>query len=141
MAFPSLEGAILVNGFNRRRKMALILYIEDDAVITRIVQSALSREGFEVVTAETGQDGVELADNLLPDLILVDFWLPAGLDGWETIRLIKENPALTSIPMIAVTAQTNPLSRKEALEAGCVDYITKPFDLQQLIQSIKRALL
>lgn len=118
--------------------MALVLYIEDDPVILRIVQSALSREGYEFLGAETGHEGVTLADTHLPDVILVDFLLPHGLDGWETIQMIRENPRLTHIPIIAVTAQSNPLARHQALEAGFADYITKPFQIQDIIQSIQR---
>ena len=120
--------------------MHKILYIEDDALVVSIVRSVLSREGFEVISTETASEGLRLAMEENPVLILMDIWLPEGIDGWEATAQIKQTPELAHIPVIAITAQTSHDARARAIKAGVDAYITKPFDIRQLIEVIQGVL-
>ena len=116
-----------------------ILYIEDTENNRILVSRRLSRSGYQVVTAEQAQQGLEAAENERPDLILMDMGLP-GIDGWEATRLLKANPKLDHIPIIALTAHAMSGDREKTLAAGCADYDTKPFDFARLLAKIEAAL-
>lgn len=116
-----------------------ILYIEDTENNRILVTRRLGRSGFQVVTAEHAQEGLEIAEKELPDLVLMDMGLP-GIDGWEATRLLRANPKLRHIPVIALTAHAMAGDREKTLAAGCVDYDTKPFDFSRLLDKIETAL-
>jgi two-component system, cell cycle response regulator DivK len=113
-----------------------ILLIEDHEDNRRIVRDLLTPAGYEVVEALTGEDGVTMADTHHPDLILMDIQLP-GLDGYEATRRIKANPALSRIPIIAVTSYALSGDDVKAREAGCDAYVTKPFSPRALLAKIR----
>ena len=113
-----------------------ILLIEDHEDNRRIVRDLLTPAGYEVVEALTGEDGVTMADTHHPDLILMDIQLP-GLDGYEATRTIKANPALSRIPIIAVTSYALSGDDVKAREAGCDAYVTKPFSPRALLAKIR----
>jgi two-component system cell cycle response regulator DivK len=92
-----------------------------------------------MIEAVTGEDGVTLAERERPDLILMDIQLP-GIDGYETTRRIKTNPALRAIPIIAVTSYALSGDDVKAREAGCNDYVTKPFSPRALLAKIREHL-
>lgn len=115
--------------------MAKILLVEDNEMNRDMLSRRLVKRGFEVVTAEDGEQGVHLAQSAAPDLILMDMSLPV-IDGWEATRRIKGNPALHQIPVIALTAHAMSSDREKALEAGCDDYDTKPVELPRLLEKI-----
>ncbi|WP_353646326.1 response regulator [Mesorhizobium sp. WSM2239] len=119
--------------------MTRILLVEDNEMNRDMLLRRLSRRGFEVLTAENGKAGVELAASENPDLILMDMSLPV-MDGWEATRRIKANPDTSRIPIIALTAHAMASDRDMALEAGCNDYDSKPVDLPQLVRKIERLL-
>jgi len=96
----------------------------------------LTRKGFEVVVAENGRQGVDMAVTEKPDLILMDLSLPI-IDGWEATRVIKSNPATEAIPVIALTAHAMAGDEEKAMEAGCDGYDTKPIELQRLLEKIQ----
>lgn len=97
----------------------------------------LIRRGYEIVMAMDGQQGVDLAGSIAPDLILMDMSLPV-IDGWEATRRIKANEATKKIPVIALTAHAMSGDREKALEAGCDDYDVKPIDLARLLPKIEK---
>ena len=116
--------------------MRKILLIEDNEMNRDMLSRRLERKGFEVVIAEDGQAGVELASFSNPDLILMDLSLPV-MDGWEATRCIKANPATQKIPVIALTAHAMAGDEQKALEAGCDDYDIKPIDFKRLLGKIE----
>ncbi|MDR6953039.1 CheY-like chemotaxis protein [Ancylobacter sp. 3268] len=119
--------------------MATILLVEDNEMNRDMLSRRLLRNGFEVLLAVDGQQGVDLASARRPDIILMDMSLPV-LDGWEATRRVKANPATAAIPVIALTAHAMEQDRAAALAAGCDDFDTKPVELPRLMGKI-RALL
>ncbi|QNI74689.1 two-component system response regulator RR class II (RRII)-CheY-OmpR/ receiver domain [Synechococcus sp. NOUM97013] len=99
----------------------------------------LSRKGFEVQFAFDGQEAVEKAKALMPDLVLMDIGLPV-IDGYDATRAIKSDDATKAIPVIALTAHAMAEDRKRCLDAGCDDFDTKPIDLSRLLEKIQTLL-
>ena len=116
-----------------------VLVVEDHEENRRIMRDLLTSAGYEMIEAVTGEDGVALAERERPDLILMDIQLP-GLDGYEATRRIKANPALRAIPIIAVTSYALSGDDVKAREAGCNDYVTKPFSPRALLAKIRQYL-
>ena len=116
-----------------------ILVVEDNVFNRDLIQRFLEPEGFEVVVAHDGADGLARAITEQPDLVLMDMSLPV-IDGWEATRRMKAEPATARIPVIALTAHAMLGDREKALDAGCDDYDTKPIDIERLLSKI-RALL
>ena len=116
--------------------MAKILLVEDNEMNRDMLSRRLTRKGFEVEIAVDGQEGVDKATSMLPDLILMDLSLPV-LDGWEATKAIKANPQTSNIPIIALTAHAMAGDREKALEAGADEYDTKPIELKRLLGKIK----
>ncbi|MHC5022350.1 MAG: response regulator [Planctomycetota bacterium] len=119
--------------------MATILLVEDNEINRHLMARCLRRAHFEVIIAEDGREGIEMAGTGNPDLILIDLSLPE-IDGWEATRRIKADPATRSIPIIALTAHAMPGDRDRALEAGCDEYESKPVDVPGLLEKIRRLL-
>jgi len=115
--------------------MAKILLIEDNEINRDMLSRRLEREGYELVMAEDGCEGIELSRQECPDLILMDMSLPV-MDGWEATRQIKTDSRTSHIPVIALTAHAMSGDREKALEAGCDEYDTKPVDLPRLLEKI-----
>lgn len=113
-----------------------ILVIEDEPDIAEVVQYNLEREGFRVVAATDGEEGLALVHKEFPDAILLDLMLPK-LDGLEVCRRLKADPHLRSIPVIMVTAKGEVNDIVAGLEAGADDYVTKPFIPKVLVARIK----
>jgi two-component system cell cycle response regulator DivK len=117
-----------------------ILYVEDNDDNVYMLKMRLELlEGVEVLVAENGQVGCDVATAELPDLILMDLDLPV-VDGWEATRRLKSNAATGAIPIIALTAHVMEGSREKALAVGCDDFDTKPVDFDRLLQKIDRLL-
>ena len=116
-----------------------ILVIEDQEDNRRILRDLLTSVGYEIIEAVTGEEGVALAETGRPDLILMDIQLP-GIDGYEATRRIKAIPALRSIPVIAVTSYALSGDDVKAKEAGCTDYVPKPFSPRALLATIRKYL-
>ena len=107
-----------------------ILYIDDDPLNRSLVKRLLSSYDFQVVEAENGMDGIDVAQQELPDLILMDINMP-GLDGHETTTRMRTISGLKRTPIIAVTARTTRGEKELALTAGCDGFITKPIDVDK----------
>ena len=113
-----------------------ILIVEDNMDTYELVRFILEKNGFETFLAMNGRDGVNAANKQQPDLIIMDLSMPE-MDGWTAMRLIKGNATTSSIPMIALTAHALPSDRKRAFDAGCDEYITKPMDLLDLLDTVQ----
>ncbi len=122
-----------------KRVTAKILLVEDNEMNRDMLSRRLIRRGYEVVMAEDGQAGVELALSEAPDLILMDMSLPV-MDGWDATRKIKSDTSIGTTPVIALTAHAMAEDREKALAAGCDDYDTKPVELPRLLEKMERLL-
>jgi DNA-binding response OmpR family regulator len=117
-----------------------VLHIDDEAPIRLLARVNLEwQAGMEVIEAEDGLDGVRLAKDELPDLILLNVNLP-GLDGWQVAEKLRSDQETREIPIVFLTARSEPREIARGLELGAVDYITKPFNPLELAPRI-RALL
>ena len=116
-----------------------ILLIEDHEDNRRIVRDLVTSVGYELVEATSGEAGVAMVETHAPDLILMDIQLP-GIDGYEATRRIRANAALRHIPIIAVTSYALSGDDAKAREAGCDDYVTKPFSPRVLLAKIRQYL-
>ncbi|HEX5079077.1 MAG TPA: response regulator [Geminicoccaceae bacterium] len=119
--------------------MPRILYVEDNEDNIYMLVRRLERQGFEVLTARDGEQGVAVAQRERPDLIVMDLNMPV-LDGWEATRRLKAAPETRAIPVIALSAHAMTGDRERALEAGCDEYDIKPVRMDSLMAKI-RALL
>jgi two-component system, cell cycle response regulator DivK len=115
--------------------MPRILLVEDNEMNRDMLSRRLVRNGFEVAIAVDGQQGVDMAASVQPDLILMDMSLPV-IDGWEATRRVRANEATRKIPVIALTAHAMAGDREKAIEAGCDDYDTKPVEIARLLGKI-----
>ena len=119
--------------------MPRILLVEDNEMNRDMLSRRLVRRGFDVLIAEDGLKGVEVATSERPDLVLMDLSLP-GIDGWEATRRLKADPQTAPIPVIALTAHAMSQDRDKAIEIGCDDFDTKPIDLPRLLEKVQRLL-
>jgi CheY-like chemotaxis protein len=119
--------------------MPKLLLVEDNEMNRDMLSRRLTRLGFDVLTAEDGEQGVRMAVTEMPDLILMDMSLPV-LDGWGATRQIKAETSTRSIPVIALTAHAMAGDCNRALQAGCDDYDTKPIELLRLLDKMSRLL-
>ena len=115
--------------------MAKILLVEDNEMNRDMLSRRLKRNGYDVVIAIDGQQGVDMAASEAPDLSLMDMSLPV-IDGWEATRRVKANEATRGIPVIALTAHAMAGDREKAIEAGREDYDTKPVEITRLLEKI-----
>ena len=112
-----------------------ILVVEDNMDTYELVHFILEKNGYDTFLAMNGRDGVNAATKQMPDLIIMDLAMPE-MDGWTAMRLIKSDVRTSSIPMVALTAHVLPADRQRAMDAGCDEYITKPMDLLELVESV-----
>jgi two-component system, cell cycle response regulator DivK len=119
--------------------MAKILLVEDNEMNRDMLGRRLQRQGFTICFAVDGPSGIEMAASEQPDLILMDVAL-GDMDGWEATRRIKANPATVRIPIIALTAHALATDRDKSVTVGCVDFDTKPVDMQRLLGKINACL-
>ena len=115
--------------------MPTILYVEDNDDNMFIVHRRLTLAGFDVAVARNGEEGVSMAADLRPDLVVMDLNLPV-VDGLEATRRLKSRPETRAIPVIALTAHADAPHRDEALAAGCDAFEEKPVDFRGLVAKI-----
>lgn len=113
-----------------------LLVIDDEKDILSLLQYNLAKEGYQVLTAKTGEDGFELARSKKPDLILLDLMLP-GIDGLEVCRMLHSQSETKSIPIIMLTAKNTEVDQVVGLEMGATDFVAKPFSVKVLMARIK----
>lgn len=118
---------------------AEIAYIEDEKDLAEFVAYFLEKEGYRVRHFPTGEDFLKAADNLSPQLILLDLMLP-GIGGFEVFHYVKSHPRLRNIPVIMLTVKDDPMDIVSGLEMGADDYVTKPFHPRELLARIRAVL-
>ena len=116
-----------------------ILVVEDTEDNRQILRDLLGMAGYEMVEAQDGAQGVAMAAEHRPDLILMDIQMPV-MDGYEATRQIKADPALTSIPVIAVTSYALSGDEAKTRAAGCDGYIAKPYSPRQMLAAVREIL-
>ena len=116
-----------------------ILLVEDNPATVDVILKELEFLGYESIVAEDGKEGVDKAASQMPDLIIMDISLPK-MDGLEATSMIHKNPKTQSIPILAATARALPGDKEKCLQAGCDDYIAKPFTHRELGAAIKKLL-
>lgn len=116
-----------------------VLVVDDEVYILHILDFSLGAEGFDVITAADGEQALSRARSERPDLIVMDIMMPR-LDGYETCRRLKSDPATKNIPVLLLTARGREEDRKRGMEAGADDYMTKPFSPNKLIARVTEML-
>ncbi len=116
-----------------------ILIIEDNEQNLYLIPFILEKNGYEVVQARDGREGIELAGRVIPALILLDIQLPV-LDGYAVARALRNNPALTDVPIVAVTSYAMLGDREKTLAAGCTGYIEKPINPETFMAEVEQHL-
>jgi DNA-binding response OmpR family regulator len=116
-----------------------LLVVEDEESVLELVEYNLKKEGYRVLAAATGEDGLKAARKELPDLVLLDVMLP-GLDGLDVCRVLKNDPTTSHIPVVMLTAKGEEADVVTGLELGADDYITKPFSVRVLLARVRAAL-
>lgn len=119
--------------------MTRILIVDDSPTETYKMSSILSKHGYEVLTAESGEDGVSVARQQLPDVVLMDIVMP-GLNGFQATRQLSRDAATRHIPVIIVTTKDQDTDRVWGERQGAKGYLTKPVDGKLLVQTIENAL-
>jgi DNA-binding response OmpR family regulator len=116
-----------------------ILVVDDQEDIRDMARLVLSDVGYEVVTAPSGQEALRLARASAFDLMLLDINMP-GLDGWSTLRLVRADDALEPMPVAMFSVKGEVRDKVASLQDGAVDYITKPFGVDELLSRVERIL-
>ncbi len=116
-----------------------ILVVDDEVAIVRVLRDRLETEGFEVLTAYDGLQGIEIAQKEQPDLIIMDITMP-NMDGITAAKLLREKPETARIPIVMLTARGQETDEQAGYQAGAILYLTKPFSTRQLVREIRNIL-
>jgi two-component system cell cycle response regulator DivK len=116
-----------------------ILIVEDEPRNLKLLRDLLQRFGYEILEAPDGEQGVKLAGEKIPDMILMDIMMPK-MDGLEATRIIKADEKTKHIPIIALTSYAMKGDREKTIEAGCDGYIAKPIDIKEVLKAIEHFL-
>lgn len=116
-----------------------ILVVDDEQDILDLVKQILTEEGFEVITALNGEEGLEKVYSQAPDLMILDIVMP-GMDGWEVCRKIREDPLYKHLPIIVLTVNRTKIDKIKAFNLGADEYITKPCYSKELLARVKTVL-
>ncbi|MDQ8193979.1 hybrid sensor histidine kinase/response regulator [Coraliomargarita sp. SDUM461004] len=122
-----------------KKQQPKILVVDDQPINIKLLQRKLERQGMEVYVAYNGRECLQIVEANQPDLILLDIMMPE-MDGIETCQRLKSNPKTETIPIIFITAKASKEGKLEGLEAGAVDYITKPIDLDETLARVRTQL-
>jgi two-component system cell cycle response regulator DivK len=117
--------------------MSLVLIIEDNEKNMKLARDVLQAKGYQTLEAVTGEDGVRLAKERVPDLVLMDIQLP-GINGIEAFRQLRADPKTARIPVVALTASVTPTDRSAITAAGFDAFIGKPISLKEFVETVKR---
>lgn len=125
-----------VNNTSEQSDSIIKILIADDSKTERAhLRQVLLSGGYEVITADSGKAALELMDAESPDLVLLDIIMENG-DGYQTCRSLKRNPDTKHIPVVMISSKSNDVDRKWAMKLGASDYITKPYDDDELLQRL-----
>ncbi len=113
-----------------------VLVVDDEEYIQHILNFSFGAEGYDVVTAADGEEGIKKAKSEKPDIIVLDIMMPK-MDGYEACRRLKTDPSTKNIPVILLTAKGREVDRKLGTQAGADDYVVKPFSPGRLIERVE----
>ena len=116
-----------------------ILVIEDEPHIVKLVTFILESDGYEVIQAFVGAEGIEKAKKEQPHLVVLDIMMP-GMDGLEVAKILTKDPKTNFIPILMLSSKAQFEDKMMGIDAGALDYITKPFEKEELLQKVKECL-
>jgi two-component system alkaline phosphatase synthesis response regulator PhoP len=116
-----------------------ILVVDDDPLMHRLYQHHLEKAGYQMLSAKTGREALDLASRQQPHVIVMDVMMP-DMDGLEALRELKKNDATKGIPVVIITATGHYMARKESEQSGAAVFLTKPFSPTQLLTEIRKVL-
>ncbi len=119
--------------------MKKILVVDDEHDVAELLQLVLTGHGYAVILAPSGMDGLALAQSELPDVILLDIMMHR-MDGWEVLKLLKLDDRTRAIPVVILSARAEPKDKIRGLQEGAVDYVTKPFGVQEMLRTVEAVL-
>jgi twitching motility two-component system response regulator PilH len=119
--------------------MAHVLVVDDSPTEAHAMEQALKQGGHMVSAVDSGEKGLAKARELRPDLILMDILMP-GMNGFQTVRRIRRDPAIANIPIVMVSVKSDTSDKAWALRQGAKDYVTKPFNPDELLEVVTRTL-
>jgi len=117
--------------------MSTILIVEDNDKNMKLARDVLQNKGYQTLEAVTGEEGVRLAKERIPDLVLMDIQLP-GINGIDAFKQIRADPKTSRIPVVALTASVTPTDRSAIMAAGFDAFIGKPINLKEFVETVKR---
>jgi len=117
--------------------MSTVLIVEDNDKNMKLARDVLQAKGYQTLEAETGEEGVRLAKERKPDLVLMDIQLP-GINGIEAFKQIRADPKTARIPVVALTASVTPTDRSQITAAGFDAFVGKPINLKEFLDTVKR---
>jgi two-component system response regulator MprA len=117
-----------------------VLIVDDEENIIEFIKLGLRYEGYQVESAPDGEQGVTLAQRINPDLVILDIMMPPGIDGLEVCRRLRNNPTTSDIPILMLTAKDEVRDRIAGLRMGADDYLTKPFNFDELLERMRAIL-
>jgi two-component system, cell cycle response regulator DivK len=117
--------------------MSTVLIVEDNDKNMKLARDVLQAKGYQTLEAETGEEGVRLAKERKPDLVLMDIQLP-GINGIEAFKQIRADPGTAGIPVVALTASVTPTDRSQITAAGFDAFVGKPINLKEFLDTVKR---
>jgi len=132
LPLPAVFVMIPISDEMAKRK---ILVVDDESDILYFLELVLRERGYDVVIAAGGVPALAAVRRELPDLILLDIMMPQ-MDGWEVLKLLRVDPKTAGIPVAMISARTDPKDRVQGLQEGAVDYICKPFSLDELLAKV-----
>ena len=117
--------------------MSTVLIVEDNDKNMKLARDVLQAKGYQTLEAETGEEGVKLAKENVPDLVLMDIQLP-GINGIEAFKQLRADPKTARIPIVALTASVTPTDRSQITAAGFDAFVSKPINLKEFLDTVKR---
>lgn len=123
-------------GKDTSRSGALVLVVDDDPSILRVVEVQLQRNGFQVMTAADGPAALKILRDCVPAVIILDVMMP-GMSGYDVCQEVKQSPRLEKVPVIFLTAKGSPQDYRTGMAAGAVMYMVKPFSPEKLLQVVQ----
>ena len=119
--------------------MSLVLIVEDNEKNMKLVRDILQAKGYETVEAGTAEEGIKLALERVPDLVLMDIQLP-GMNGMEALKVLRADAATAHVPVVAITASVMTQDRQQIMDTGFDGFIEKPIDLRAFLATVQAAL-
>ena len=113
-----------------------ILVVDDEPDVRRLLEVVLGRQGYRVLTVGSGLEALVTAQREEPDLILLDIMME-GMDGWEVLKVLKMEDRTRDVPVVILSARVEPKDKIRGLQEGAVDYVTKPFSVKDVMESIR----